>query len=337
METADHEVLRTACEWLEAGETVYLVTVARTFGSSPRPPGALAALTAGGRLAGSVSGGCIEHDLLARLRGGGRLGPTFPAIVTYGVTREEAHRFGLPCGGRLELVVERLAATSAPLRGILARIEAHECLARRLCLATGEASLHPAGRGDAELRYDGRTLTKVFGPRWRLLIIGAGTLSRFTAEMGRALDYEVIVCEPRPAIAAAWRVPGTRLVTDMPDDAVRTYAHERCAVLALLHDPRLDDLALMEALEGPAFYVGALGSRANNARRRARLAALGLAPEAIARLHGPVGLPIGSKTPAEIALAALAGVTAARHGVVLIPAAAGGAAASSPLTTGKAA
>lgn len=318
METADQEVLRSACEWLEAGEAIYLVTVAHTFGSSPRPPGSLAAVTPTGRLAGSVSGGCIESDLIARLRDGDR--PlTFPAVVTYGLTREEAQRFGLPCGGRLELVVERLAA-SAPLREILARLQARHCFSRRLCLATGEASLHPAARGEPELHYDGRTLVKVFGPRWRILLIGAGQLSRFTAEMALALDYEVIVCEPRAEIAAAWRVPGTHLVTDMPDEAVRAYAHERCAVLALLHDPRLDDLALMEALEGPAFYVGALGSRANNARRRARLAKLGLTPEAIARLHGPVGLPIGSKTPAEIALAALAGVTAARHGIVLVPA-----------------
>lgn len=320
METADHEVLRTACEWLEAGETVHLVTVAKTFGSSPRPPGALLALASSGRYVGSVSGGCMEHDLVARQREG-RLPPRLPAIVTYGVTREEASRFGLPCGGRLELVIERLKS-SAPLRDILARIEAGACVARRLCLETGEASLHPAGRNEEECAYDGRTLRKVFGPRWRLLLIGAGQLSRFAAQMGLALDYEVIVCEPRDEIAGQWRVEGTRLVTGMPDDAVRSLAHERCAVLALMHDPKLDDLALMEALEGPAFYVGALGSRANNARRRERLAALGLPPSALARLHGPVGLPLGSKTPAEIALAALAGVTAARRGVRLVEAAA---------------
>ncbi len=320
METADHEVLRTACEWLEADETVYLVTVARTFGSSPRPPGALLALAASGRYVGSVSGGCMEHDLVARLREG-RLPQRLPGIVTYGVTREEANRFGLPCGGRLELVIERLAS-SAPLRDILKRIEAHACVARRLCLETGEASLHPAGRGEDECAYDGRTLRKVFGPRWRLLLIGTGQISRFAAEMALALDYEVIVCEPRAEIAGQWRVKDTMLVTGMPDDAVRSLAHERCAVLALMHDPKLDELALMEALEGPAFYVGALGSRAHSAKRRQRLAALGVPPPALARLHGPVGLPLGAKTPAEIALAALAGVTAARHGVRLVEASA---------------
>jgi xanthine dehydrogenase accessory factor len=314
METADHEVLRTACEWLEAGEIVYLVTVAKTFGSSPRPPGSLLALRADGRFVGSVSGGCMEHDLAARVREG-RLPPHLPGVVTYGVTQEEAQRFGLPCGGRLELVLERLDA-AAPLGGILAKIEARECLARRLCLATGEASLHPAGPDD-DFSYDDRYLNKVFGPRWRLLLIGAGQLSRFAAQMGLALDYEVIVCEPRAEIAAQWRVEGAVLDARMPDDAVKSLAHERCAVLALMHDPKLDDLALMEALEGPAFYVGALGSRVNNDKRRKRLAAFGVAPHELARLHGPVGLPLGAKAPAEIALAALAGVTAARHGVRL--------------------
>jgi len=320
METADHEVLRTACEWLAAGETVYLVTVAKTFGSAPRPPGSLLALRADGRFVGSVSGGCMEHDLAARLREG-RLPQRLPGVVTYGVTREEAQRLGLACGGRLELVIERLDA-AAPLHGILAQIEARACVARRLYIATGEASLRPASNEEGEFSYDGRELRKVFGPRWRLLLIGAGQLSRFTAQMGLALDYEVIVCEPRAEIAERWQVADTVLDTRMPDDAVQGLAHEHCAVLALMHDPKLDDLALMEALAGPAFYVGALGSQANNDKRRARLAAFGVAPHRLARLHGPVGLPLGAKTPAEIALATLAGVTATRHGVALAASAA---------------
>jgi xanthine dehydrogenase accessory factor len=318
METADHEVVRTACEWLEAGHAVYLVTVAKTFGSSPRPPGSLLALRADGRFAGSVSGGCMEHDLATRLREG-RIPEKLPSAVTYGVTREEAQRFGLPCGGQLELVIEQLEG-AAPLRDILTKIEAHECIARRLSLDTGEASLHAAGTGD-EFFYDGHDLRKIFGPRWRLLLIGAGQLSRFTAQMGLALDYEVIVCDPRPEIAEQWRVEGTVLDTHMPDDTVRELAHERCAVLALMHEPRHDDLALIEALASPAFYVGALGSHANNEKRRARLARFGVPQSQLARLHGPVGLPLGSKTPAEIALAALAGVTAARRGIALTAAA----------------
>ncbi|BAV33722.1 lipoprotein [Sulfuricaulis limicola] len=314
METADHEVLRTAVDWLTAGEPVYLATVAKTFGSSPRPPGSLAVLRADGRFAGSVSGGCMEEDLVARLRAG-RLPEKFPAVVAYGVTGEEARRFGLPCGGKLELVLERLESAAA-LQNILERIDARQQVVRHVCLDTGEASLHPASaRG--EFFYDGRHLHKLFGPGWRLLLIGAGQLSRFVAQMGQALDYEVIVCEPREELASLWQVDGTILDAGMPDDTVRVLADARCAVLALTHDPRLDDMALLEALASPAFYVGALGSHANNDKRRARLASLGVSCEHLARLHGPVGLPIGSRTPAEIAVAVLAGVTAARHGIVL--------------------
>ncbi len=314
METADHEVLRIAVDWLTAGEPVYLATVARTFGSSPRPPGSLAVLRADGRFAGSVSGGCMEEDLVARLRAG-RLPEKFPAVITYGVTREEARRFGLPCGGKLELVLERLESATA-LKSILEKIDARRQVRRRVCLDTGEASLHPAVDRE-EFFYDGKNLHKLFGPDWRLLLIGAGQLSRFVAQMGQALDYEVIVCEPREELASLWQVDGVTLDTGMPDDAVRVLADERCAVLALTHDPKLDDMALLEALTGPAFYVGALGSHVNNDKRRARLATLGVPREHLARLHGPIGLPIGSKTPAEIAVAVLAGVTAARHGIAL--------------------
>ncbi len=314
METADREVLRTAVEWLTAGETVYLATVAKTFGSSPRPPGSLAALRPDGRFVGSVSGGCMEDDLVARLRTG-QLPEKFPAVVTYGVTQEEAQRFGLPCGGKLELVLERLES-AASFKDILEKIDARQLVVRHLCLDTGEVSLHPAAERK-EFFYDGRDLRKLFGPCWRLLLIGAGQLSRFVAQMGLALDYEVIVCEPREELASLWQVDGAIIDEGMPDDAVRVLADMRCAVLALTHDPKLDDMALLEALESPAFYVGALGSRANNDKRRMRLATLGVSRENLARLHGPIGLPIGGKTPAEIAVAVLAGVTAARHGIAL--------------------
>jgi xanthine dehydrogenase accessory factor len=315
METADHEVLRAAAEWLEAGTGVCLVTLAAAFGSAPRPPGSLLALRDDGDYAGSLTGGCLEAELVRQLRAG-ELPASLPATVTYGLSAAEAGRLGLPCGGRLELVIERLAS-AAPVRQLLARIEAREQLVRRLCLDTGEASLHKA-QGAAEFSWDGRNLDKLFGPHWRLLLIGAGQLSRFVAQIGLALDYEVIVCDPRAELAEHWRVDGAQLDTRMPDDAVRALAHGRCAVLALSHDPRLDDLALMQALAGEAFYVGALGSRRNNAQRRQRLIQTGVTPSQLARLHGPVGLPIGSRSPGEIAVAVLAGVTAARHGVTLI-------------------
>jgi xanthine dehydrogenase accessory factor len=316
MDSADREVLATAADWLDAGHGVYLVTVARTWGSSPRPPGALLAVRADdARFVGSVSGGCVEDDLSARLAAHGASQP-LPRIERYGVAPGQTQRFGLPCGGRLDLVVEQLASAE-PLRRILQAMDARRLTARRVCLATGEASLHAAER-DAAFRFDGENLIQVFGPAWRLLLIGAGQLSRFVAQMAQALDYEVIVCDPREEYAASWQLPGTLLDTRSPDDAVSVLVRDaRSAVLALTHEPRLDDLALMEALTSPAFYVGALGSRANNAKRRARLAQLELPPSAIEKLHGPVGLPIGSRTPAEIAVAILAELTAVRNGVGL--------------------
>lgn len=310
METADHEVLRYALAWREAGLPTYLATVARTFGSSPRPVGSMAALRVDGAFAGSLSGGCLEQDLVTQLRQG-EFGVDFPRVVRYGINPGEAARFGLPCGGELEIVIERVV-DAAPLRELLACIDAGALVGRRVSLSTGVTSLHYHYDGP-ECAYDGDTLVKCFGPRWRLLLIGAGQLSRFAAEMARALDYEVFVCEPRAELADVWEVAGIQLDRRMPDDCVRALQHARTAVLALVHDPKLDDMALLEALVGPAFYVGALGSRANNDKRRARLALLGIEPAQVARLHGPVGLDIGSRTPAEIALAALAGVTAVRR------------------------
>ncbi len=312
MDSADCEVLTAACQWLEQGRRVYLATVARTWGSSPRPVGSLMAVCDDARFAGSVSGGCVEDDLAARLAAR-VLSVSPPRLESYGVTAEQTHRFGLPCGGRLDLVVEELTSAE-PLRTILRRMDARELIGRRLCLGTGEASLHPVRR-DQDFEFDGDNLTRVFGPAWRLLLIGAGQLSRHVAEMALALDYHVIVCDPRDEYAAAWRVIGAELDIRMPDEAVRERACDaRTAVIALTHDPKLDDMALLEALQSPAFYVGALGSKANNARRRVRLKSLNIPETALARLHGPVGLPIGSRTPAEIAVAILAELTAVRHG-----------------------
>ena len=315
MQSADLEVLRAALGWLEQGAGVTLVTVARTWGSSPRPPGSLLAMHADGRLVGSVSGGCIEDDLLLRMREQATPAAS-PGVLSYGVTAEQTSRFGLPCGGRLELVVETLAQAEQ-LKEIVSAMHARGLIARRVCLQTGEVSLHPVRR-DQTFSYDGRTLVKVFGPVWRLLIIGAGQLSKYLAEMALALDYDVTVCDPREEYARAWQVEGVPLDARMPDDAVRALAADsRSVVVALTHDPKLDDMALMEALGSQAFYVGALGSRANNARRRARLATLGIDESTLSRLHGPVGLPIGSRTPAEIAVAILAELTAVRRGVRL--------------------
>ena len=312
MESTDHEVLRNAINWLEQGQAVTLFTVATTWGSSPRPPGSVLAISADGQLSGSVSGGCVEEDLLHRLHDGS-LCVFSPTLIDYGVNREDAARFGLPCGGRLELVVEQLE-TANPLRPVLQAIEERRLITRRICLNTGESSLHSAATTDS-FYYDGQTLSKPFGPSWRMLLIGAGQLSRYVAQFALALDYDVIVCDPREEYGRSWQVAGTQLDTRMPDDAVNALATDnRCVVMALSHDPKLDDMALMNALNADLFYVGALGSQRNNDKRRERLATLGVSRTNLARLHGPIGLPVGSKTPPEIAIAILAELTAARHG-----------------------
>jgi xanthine/CO dehydrogenase XdhC/CoxF family maturation factor len=226
MRSADHEVLSVAADWLDAGHDVYLVTVARTWGSSPRPPGSLLAVRQDGEFAGSVSGGCVEEDLAARLAAG--VGPqVFPTIETYGVSAEQTHRFGLPCGGRLDLLVERLTS-AVPVRAVLRAMDERRVVSRRVCLATGEASLHGAASDEA-FQFDGDNAIKVFGRQWRLLLIGAGQLSRHVAEMALALDCHVIVCDPREEYARAWSVAGAEFDTGMPDDVVRAHASDERA------------------------------------------------------------------------------------------------------------
>jgi xanthine dehydrogenase accessory factor len=315
MDSIDMEVLKSCAQWLAAGHRCELVTVVKTWGSSPRPEGAMLAICDNGLVVGSVSGGCIEDDLIDRVRKQG-ITRIHPEIVTYGITADEAHRFGLPCGGTIQLAIEPLS-TDSRINELLQRLAAHELVARRLDLQTGQVTLG-AARPGMTLQVSATTLTTVHGPRWRLLIIGAGQLSRFLAQIAAGMDYHVTVCDPREEYRTGWHVDGVELVHGMPDDVVIDMRLDiRSAVLALTHDPKLDDLALMEALKSDAFYVGAIGSRANNAKRRERLKLFDLDDAQLARLHGPVGIYIGSKTPPEIAVSILAEMTAAKNGVGL--------------------
>ena len=314
MDSLDLQVLRQARDWHRAGRGVWLVTVIETWGSAPRPPGALLALRDDGLVVGSVSGGCVEDDLIDRVRHGERVAR--PSLVSYGVTREEAARFGLPCGGNLRLVQEPLQ-DAAWIDEVLARTSRHELVARRLDLDSGAVTVEPATRGES-FEFTGRQLRGLYGPRWRLLVIGAGQLSRAVAPMALALDFEVICCDPREEYHLTWDVPGTTFSRSMPDDVVQElHLDPHCAVIAVTHDPKLDDMALLEALKSPAFYVGALGSRGNTARRKERLKMFDLSDAEIGRLHGPVGLDLGARTPAEIAVSIVAEIVAVRNGVTL--------------------
>jgi len=262
---------------------------------------------------GSVSGGCVEDDLIDKVRQH-PLAAGKPGVVTYGVTKEQADRFRLPCGGTLQLVMEPLTRESK-LHELLEIIERHELAARILEMDTGKVKV-TEGRWSDNVEFDGKVLKTVHGPRWRLLIIGAGQLSGYLAQMAMSLDYHVVVCDPREEYADEWNLPGTVLDRGYPDDVVlKMNPDGHMAVVAVTHDPKLDDAALMEALKSPAFYVGALGSKKNNDARRKRLAGFDLSESEIERLHGPVGLKLGAKTPPEIALAIVAEMTAVRRGV----------------------
>jgi xanthine dehydrogenase accessory factor len=310
----DQEVLEAASRWLNQGRTVVLFTVGRTWGSSPRPAGALLAVRDDGRMVGSVSGGCVEEHLVARCQAGEWRTSRVTGLA-YGTDRAEADRFGLPCGGRLELVAETLDS-ARDLAPVLEALANRRRVTREVDLKSGAVSIHDLQQETA-FHYDEHRLVRVFGPNWRVLIIGASQLSRYVARFAEPLGFEALVCDPRPEYADGFDWPEARLVPGMPDDAARGLARDdRCAVLALTHDPRLDDMALMQALQSDAFYVGAIGSRANQRARLGRLAQLGIDSQRLSALHGPIGLPIGSRTPAEIAVAIVAELVAVRQGAV---------------------
>lgn len=322
MDNADREVLSQLTRWIEAGEPCWLCTVARTWGSSPRPVGSLLSCNASGQIAGSLSGGCIEDDLLEKLQAG-ELARDKPHLHIYGETAEEADRFNLPCGGQLQVVIEPFTNQNQlpQLQHMLARLAERECVERRVDLATGEMTVEDRERY-RNLEFTGdftntetpgeKFLIQTHGPRYQLFLIGAGNVSMYLAELAQKLDYHVVVCDPREELIAQWPVEGVQLINAMPDDAVKAHADPFSAIIALTHDPRIDDMGLMEALKTDAFFIGAMGSTRTSAKRRERLLQLDLSEQEIARLHAPVGLPIGSKTPAEIAISILAQLTALR-------------------------
>jgi xanthine dehydrogenase accessory factor len=307
----DQDVLQKANEWMQQGHEVALVTVLKTWGSSPRPPGSLFVMRTDGLMSGSVSGGCVEEDLVQRYRSQ-QLSNSYPVRIDYGVNREDAMRFGLPCGGRLELLVERLQ-DPAQLQSLLDDLRQQQLVARIVDLQSGRVSLQSA-KAEQDFVYSQTQVKKILGPQWNMLLIGAGHLSHYVSQLGLMLGYRVIVCDPREEYAQGWQVEGTELTTMMPDDAVQQYARQpRSIVLALTHDPKLDDMALLDALNTQAFYVGAIGSQRNCDARRQRLKDLGITPVNLQRLHAPVGLPIGSHTPPEIAVSILAEITQQRN------------------------
>ncbi|MCZ6888508.1 MAG: XdhC family protein, partial [Gammaproteobacteria bacterium] len=297
MHAADQQVLKQVHAWLKADEPCWLATVARTWGSSPRPVGSLLTCNASGQLVGSLSGGCVEEDLLEKLTRG-ELASEHAQYFQYGVTDEESERLGLPCGGHLYIVVEPLQPTTqyqAHFAHIQQCLDVRQCVQRTVDLNNRTFSTNDVDDyQDLSYDEDSGVLTHTYGPRYQLFIIGSGMVSAYVAEMAQALDYQITVCDPRDQSLADFDVAGVKKVNDMPDDAIREHATDvQSAIIALTHDPRIDDMGLMEALKTDAFYVGAMGSTRTSASRRERLKALDLTDAEIDRLHAPIGLPIG--------------------------------------------
>ncbi|MEJ8812639.1 XdhC family protein [Variovorax ureilyticus] len=320
MENLDVMVLRALRDWRQAGRRGLLATVVRTWGSSPRPIGSIMAMAEDGAVVGSVSGGCIEDDLIARYtraHGDGVMPTGAPAFVKYGITADEAHRFGLPCGGTLELLLE-YDPDPASLDTLVASLERGRLMQRTVTLADGSVKLNEAS-SPAALTVNDTELVNTFGPEYRMLLIGAGQLAEYLATMAQFSGFAVTLCDPRTEYQTSWNVPGVTTTTEMPDDAVTAFKPDRrSCVVALTHDPKLDDLALLEALQTEAFYVGAIGSRRNAEARRDRMIEHFDQTEAsLARLRGPIGIYIGSKTPPEIAVSVMAEILAVKNAVQL--------------------
>lgn len=319
MQRHDIEVLEHAAQWMRDGQRAALVTVLGTYGASPRPPGSMALIRSDGRVVGSISGGCVEDELVERIARGTLLDDAAPVqLLSFGADAQERERLGLPCGNSLRVAIETRLNLDH-LADLLEAVRQQQVVLRRVRYDSGEASHRPA-RADDVFQDDGLGFCSVLGPTHRLLIIGASELGRYLANLMLTLDDAVTVCDPRQEHLQGWAVPGVTLLRSMPDDAVAAFACDsRTAVVAVTHDPKLDDLALMEALRQPCYYVGALGSERTNETRRQRLKLFDLNQNEVDRLHGPVGIRIGSRTPAEIAVSIAADLIAERRRRAVMP------------------
>jgi xanthine dehydrogenase accessory factor len=327
----DDQTLRQLLAWRREGRPSALATVVGAWGSSPRPPGSLMAVAADGAFSGSVSGGCVEAAVVDAARDVVSTGAV--RLLEFAVADETAWQVGLACGGRLQVLVE-----PSPDPGLVDRLLHDRPLALVTDLASGRHAAVTADAVDGDLETDASTLAlarralaedasrrldvvtaplfvTAFNPPLRLIVVGAVHIAQVLAPVAAQVGYAVTVVDPRRAFASGERFPGITVDARWPDQALAALAPDsRTAIVTLSHDPKLDDPALIAALGSPAFYIGALGSSATQAKRRQRLREAGFGDDDLARILGPVGLDLGGRTAAEIAVAILAQVIAARHG-----------------------
>ncbi|MFI0473347.1 XdhC family protein [Halomonas sp. HMF6819] len=317
MQHLDLKVIEQTLAWCDEGETIWLCTVLDTFGSSPRAPGSWLCANGRGEHVGSLSGGCVEEDFLERLARGAFEAPI--TLTRYGDGAGAVPNVALPCGGALDVLIERLPPTPdtrAHLIRLLEALEGHEPLIRRVDIQRGERTFCPAPPVGPRVEIEGEIIHLRVSPAHRLVIAGISPITAPCAAFAVTLGFEVIVCDPNDAACQALNVPGAEVKTTLPSAYISSQTcHGATAVVALTHDPRIDDLAMMEAVRTQAFYIGVMGSQRTSQARAERLARSGgLSDAQIARIHMPIGLALGSKTPAEIALAVMADIVRVQHG-----------------------
>ncbi len=305
-----------ALDWHQSGKGAVLATVVETWGSAPRQAGSQLVISGEGEMMGSVSGGCVEGAVVVEAQEALAAGE--PRLLTYGVSDDNAFSVGLACGGTIRILVEPVGAVmpETMLAQIVTARAARTPIAYGVSFDGWTRRLIPQDAMPARFRSDKSGMESpeefvaLFNPPLRMLIIGAVHIAQALVPMARLTGYDPVVIDPREAFASEARFPGVRLLHEWPDEAVRLAGLDsRTAVVTLTHDSKLDDPAILSALRSPVFYVGCLGSTRTHAKRVERLRAAGLPDAVIARLHAPVGLAIGAKTPAEIAVSILAQIT----------------------------
>lgn len=311
------QIPEIALDWHREGRGAALATVVETWGSAPRPVGSQLAISGTGEMEGSVSGGCVEGAVVAEAAEALRVGKA--QMLEFGVADEDAFAVGLACGGRIKVLVEPVGPVlpEALLADLVAARAARQPIAYIVDLDSGARRLDPGDTVALAARFradksgvEGSEFIAIHNPPLRLMVVGAVHIAQALLPMARMAGYDPVLIDPRPAFASAGRFPDMTVVEDWPDVALEGLAPDsRSAVVTLTHDPKLDDPAIHAALASDCFYLGCLGSSRTHAKRVERLTAAGVSPDAIARIHAPVGLDIGSQGPAEIALSILAQIT----------------------------